>query len=186
MARTPSGRRTAGERIVASATTAQRGSDEPAGGDRDAESVGVTASLYGHTTNCSYATSTGLRGFRAARSRAKGAKRRGIRCSTFRRLGAHTREASACPSHSVYGLPERRSADMASCDPLPPAPTPKAAQRRAGQRHGADGSGILRRGAVTAIRRAYCAPTTAQGTRIVAARLSGQGFTPPRSAPTDS
>ena len=142
------------------------------------KSVGVTASLYGHYHQLQ------LRNF-GPRARGQKGRSAGVYAARlFRRLGAHTREAARhAPGHPVYGLPERRSADIGA--PLRPAAAGARRRRphaagRAGQRHGADGSGILRRGALL---RQFAGRTArlrhAQGTRIVAARLSGRALHPP-------
>ena len=183
MARTPSGRRTARRADRKPLPLpAQRGSDEPAGGDRDAEKRGrhgIAVRPLPPTAATQLRRDCGDSGPRARGQKGRSAGVYAARL--FRRLGAHTREAARhAPGHSVYGLPERRSADIGP--PLRPAAAGARRRRphaagRAGQRHGADGSGILRRGALL---RQFAGRTArlrhAQGTRIVAARLSGRAL----------
>lgn len=193
MARTPSGRRTARRADRKPLPlSAQRGSDEPAGGDRDAEKRGRHGIAVRPLPPAAAAQLRRDCGDSGPRARGQKGRSAGVYAARlFRRLGAHTREAARhAPGHPVYGLPERRSADIGA--PLRPAAAGARRRRphaagRAGQRHGADGSGILRRGALLrAIRRAHCALTTRARDANCGGTSFRTGFTPPRSAPADS
>ena len=194
MARTPSGRRTARRADRKPLPlSAQRGSDEPAGGDRDAESVGVTASLYGHYHQLQLRNFDGIAGIPGRALAGKKGRSAGVYAARLfsPTRCAYARSRSACPpGHPVYGLPERRSADIgAPCDPLPPAPDAEGRMRLVVQDSAMvlTGSGILRRGALL---RQFAGRTArlrhAQGTRNCGGTSFRTGFTPPRSAPADS